>query len=235
MALPEHIAIIMDGNGRWAQRRGLPRIAGHQQGVSTVRTVVEECSTLGIRYLTLYAFSSENWSRPDEEVQSLMALLGQYLSSELPMLLKHRIRFRVIGDVSRLPKEIYASLKETIDTTRENTGLTLTLALSYGARDEVLRAVRRLAGDIKNGNLSEDEITEDVFSSYLDTQGTPDPDLLIRTSGEMRISNFLLWQMAYTELYFCSCLWPDFTVEQLKEALDDFESRSRRFGAVDPN
>lgn len=235
MALPEHIAIIMDGNGRWAQRRGLPRIAGHQQGVSTVRSVVEECSTLGIRYLTLYAFSSENWSRPDDEVQSLMALLGQYLSSELPLLLKHCIRFRVIGDLNRLPQEIRASLEQTINETSDNPGLTLTLALSYGSRDEVLRAVRHLASDVKNGNLSEDDISEEVFSGYLDTQGIPDPDLLIRTSGEMRISNFLLWQLAYTELYFCSCLWPDFTVVELKEALADFESRIRRFGAVDPN
>ncbi|WP_321531955.1 isoprenyl transferase [uncultured Desulfuromonas sp.] len=235
MALPEHIAIIMDGNGRWAQRRGLPRIAGHQQGVSTVRSVVEECSTLGIRYLTLYAFSSENWSRPDAEVQSLMALLGQYLSSELPLLRKHCIRFRVIGDLSRLPQEICASLRKSIDETSENSGLTLTLALSYGSRDEVLRAVRHLADDVKRGNLSQGDITEEVFSGYLDTQGIPDPDLLIRTSGEMRISNFLLWQLAYTELYFCSCLWPDFTEAHLKDALADFESRSRRFGTVDPN
>lgn len=235
MALPEHIAIIMDGNGRWAQRRGLPRIAGHQQGVSTVRNIVEECSTLGIRYLTLYAFSSENWSRPDDEVQALMALLGQYLSSELPLLQKHSIRFRVIGDLTRLPKEIRASLKQSITRTQDNDGLTLTLALSYGARDEILRAVRQITDDVKSGELSQHQITDDVFSNYLDTAELPDPDLLIRTSGEMRISNFLLWQMAYTELYFCSCLWPDFTVAQLKEALADYESRSRRFGTVDPN
>ncbi|PLX96869.1 MAG: isoprenyl transferase [Desulfuromonas sp.] len=232
MALPEHIAIIMDGNGRWAQQRGLPRIAGHQQGVSTVRKVVEECSRLGIGYLTLYAFSSENWARPDDEVQSLMSLLGQYLGTELPLLVEHQIRFRVIGDLEKLPQAIRESLNETIERTQHNRGLTLTLALSYGARDELLRAVKAVAEEVSCGKYFIADIDEERFSEHLDTKGTPDPDLLIRTSGEMRISNFLLWQMAYTELYFCSCFWPDFDAAELKAALDDYESRSRRFGTV---
>ena len=235
MALPEHIAIIMDGNGRWAQRRGLPRVAGHQQGVSTVRSVVEECSQLGIGYLTLYAFSSENWSRPNDEVQSLMALLGRYLTTELPLLIEQRIRFQVIGDLNRLPEEIHHSLQETIEKTSGNHGLTLTLALSYGSRDEILRAIRHVAHDVATDKMSDADIDERLFSTYLDTNGIPDPDLLIRTSGEMRISNFLLWQLAYTELYFCPSLWPDFSIDDLKAALADFESRSRRFGSVDPN
>lgn len=234
MVRPTHIAVIMDGNGRWAQERGLPRIAGHQQGVKTVRTVVEECAKQGIEYLTLYAFSSENWRRPDDEVQSLMALLGDYLKTELPLLEQHRIRFRVIGDLARLPESIHHSLQSTIDQTADHDGLTLTLALSYGSRDEILRAARTACAEVAAGTLTPDQLTEERFAQYLDTAGVPDPDLLIRTSGEMRISNFLLWQLAYTELYFCPCYWPDFDASQLRLALDDYAKRCRRFGAVSP-
>lgn len=234
MVLPEHIAIIMDGNGRWAQEKGLPRIAGHQQGVKTVRAIVEECSALGIGYLTLYAFSSENWQRPDVEVDSLMALLGQYLKSELSLMEEQQIRFRVIGDLEKLPQHIKVSLQQAVTGTADHAGLTLTLALSYGSRDEMLRAVTAMATDVNRGALNSEAITEQVFSGYLDTAGTPDPDLLIRTSGEMRISNFLLWQLAYTELYFCPCFWPDFDAKQLRLALDDYAKRCRRFGAITP-
>lgn len=234
MERPTHIAVIMDGNGRWAQERGLPRIAGHQQGVKTVRMVVEECAKQGIRFLTLYAFSSENWRRPDDEVQALMALLGDYLKTELPLLEQHRIRFRVIGDLSRLPASIHHSLQSTIDKTAHHDGLTLTLALSYGSRDEILRAAKNACAEVVAGRLTLDQLTEERFGDYLDTAGTPDPDLLIRTSGEMRISNFLLWQLAYTELYFCPCFWPDFDARQLSLALDDYATRCRRFGAVSP-
>ncbi|MCD6525645.1 MAG: isoprenyl transferase [Desulfuromonas sp.] len=232
MVLPKHIAIIMDGNGRWAQEKGLPRIAGHQQGVKTVRKVVEQCSALGVRFLTLYAFSSENWQRPDVEVESLMTLLGHYLSTELPLMEEQQIRFRVIGDLEKLPQQIRALLMQTIDSTADHAGLTLTLALSYGSRDEILRAITAVAADLDCGKLKKGQISEQLFSGYLDTAGIPDPDLLIRTSGEMRISNFLLWQLAYTELYFCPCFWPDFDAQQLQLALDDYATRCRRFGAI---
>ncbi|OQY25783.1 MAG: isoprenyl transferase [Desulfobacteraceae bacterium 4572_35.2] len=232
MVLPKHIAIIMDGNGRWAQSKGLPRVAGHQQGVVTVKDTVQECSKLGIEYLTLYAFSSENWSRPEGEVEALMGLLGQYLASELALLQEHRIRFHVIGDLSKLPKKIGESLSHSMAVTSTNTGMTLTLALSYGSRNEIVRAVKRLSADDQSGQIDLSQLTEKQFSDYLDTAPLPDPDLLIRTSGEMRISNFLLWQLAYTELYFCSCYWPEFDASQLRAALEDYSRRCRRFGGV---
>ncbi|MEA3465593.1 MAG: isoprenyl transferase [Thermodesulfobacteriota bacterium] len=232
MILPEHLAIIMDGNGRWAQSKGLPRIAGHRQGVENVRAIVQRCATLGIRYLTLYAFSSENWRRPEAEVRALMALLGHYLSTEMATLQEHGVRLQVIGDLSKLPKNIVDSLQQLTQTTAQSDGMTLTLALSYGSRNEVLRGMKRLLSDVESGTVDAAALSEEQFSAYLDTASLPDPDLLIRTSGEMRISNFLLWQLAYTELYFCSCFWPEFDESQLQLALADYSGRCRRFGCV---
>jgi len=228
--LPQHLAIIMDGNGRWAQQRHRPRIIGHQRGVETVRRTVEECSRLGIRHLTLYAFSSENWGRPADEVAALMGLLAKYLTSELKTLLSNRIRLNVIGETGKLPESIRATLEGTMARTRENDTMTLTLALSYGSRDEILRACQSIAGKVASGDLAVDQINEVLFSEQLDTAGIPDPDLLVRTSGEMRISNFLLWQLAYTELYFCDVFWPDFSTEELHKALSEYSRRQRRFG-----
>lgn len=232
MILPQHLAIIMDGNGRWAQSKGLPRIAGHQHGVQTVRNIVQRCAGLGIRYLSLYAFSSENWKRPPGEVEALMALLGHYLDSEIELLQQNRVRLRVIGDLSKLPPQIAASLQNSIAATQKNDGMTLTLALSYGSRDEIVRAARQLVADVTSGAVAVDGIDEKLFANYLDTADMPDPDLVIRTSGEMRISNFLLWQAAYAELYFCSCFWPEFDEEQLQRALEDYSGRCRRFGEI---
>jgi undecaprenyl diphosphate synthase len=230
MRIPQHLAIIMDGNGRWAEQRQLPRIFGHRQGVETVRSVVKECRALGIPNLTLYAFSSENWGRPKSEVAALMELLGLFLAQELKTLMAEDIRLRVIGNTSLLPVEVRQVLDDTIKRTAENRKLVLTLALSYGSRDEILRAVKDLAAEVEGGELAAAEIDERRFSAALDTAGLPDPDLLIRTSGEMRISNFLLWQLAYAELYFTDVLWPDFSADELHLALEDFAARQRRFG-----
>ena len=228
--LPKHLAIIMDGNGRWAQERHLPRIMGHQKGVETVRKVVEECRSVGIPYLTLYAFSSENWGRPAEEVSALMGLLARYLRKELQSLLKQNIRLNVIGEISRLPQNIRKILSDIIEQTKDNNIMTLTLALSYGARDELLRTTKTVVQEVLDGKCGIEDIDEIFFSSRLDTAGLPDPDFLIRTSGEMRISNFLLWQLAYTELYFCNNYWPDFDQDALNKALIEFRQRKRRFG-----
>ncbi len=230
MRIPQHLAIIMDGNGRWAEQRQLPRILGHRQGVETVRTVVKECRALGIPHLTLYAFSSENWGRPAAEVAALMELLGLFLAQELETLMNENIRLRVIGNTALLPVEVRQVLENTIERTAGNHRLVLTLALSYGARDEILRAVQTLATEVQGDKLAVAEIDERRFSAALDTAGLPDPDLLIRTSGEMRISNFLLWQLAYAELYFTEVLWPDFSADELRLALDAFAARQRRFG-----
>lgn len=230
MHIPRHLAVIMDGNGRWAEQRQLPRISGHRQGVRAVRDVVQECNRLGVGYLTLYAFSSENWGRPDDEVSALMELLSVYLREQFELMLDNRIRLRVIGQTGRLPMPVRRVLDETIEKTRENKGMVLTLALSYGARDEILRAVRVLAEQVEAGELTAGSIDEASFSACLDTAGIPDPDLLIRTSGEMRISNFLLWQIAYAEMVFSSVLWPDFGVEELHRAFQEFTRRERRFG-----
>ncbi|KIH76593.1 Undecaprenyl pyrophosphate synthetase [Geoalkalibacter ferrihydriticus] len=230
MYLPRHLAIIMDGNGRWARQRGLPRILGHQQGVDVVRGIVEECSKLGISWLTLYAFSSENWGRPEEEVEALMGLLVNYLRNELDTMLKHGIRLNVIGDIGRMPLAVAKMLQESMERTREQKGMVLTLALSYGARDEITRAVRKIAAAAASGEITADRVSEQMVGDYLDTAGLPDPDLLIRTSGEMRISNFLLWQLAYTELYFTEALWPDFKSDHLRQALHEYNRRERRFG-----
>lgn len=228
--LPAHIAIIMDGNGRWAAERNLPRIAGHRAGVSAVRKVVEECARLKIPHLTLFAFSTENWNRPQEEVGGLMVLLDQYLKKELSTLMKNKVRLTTIGHLEDLPDNVQHTLRDVVKRSAGNEGLTLTLALSYSGRDDILKAVRGAARAVMRGDLSPDDIGPETFSSFLYTRGIPDPDLLIRTSGEQRISNFLLWQVAYTEFWVTDKLWPDFSSEDLHEAIETFRSRERRFG-----
>ncbi len=230
MQIPTHLAIIMDGNGRWAEQRHLPRIFGHRKGVETVQTVVDECLELGVRYLTLYAFSSENWGRPREEVESLMGLLGSFLKRELSQLKKRGIRLMAIGELDRLPEPVSKILKDIIKKTADNDQMVLTLALSYGSRNELTRAMQKLGREIANGKLQADDLTEMDIEAALDTHAFPDPDFLIRTSGEMRISNFLLWQMAYAELYFTETLWPDFSRDTLLQALEEYNRRQRRFG-----
>lgn len=225
--LPRHIAIVMDGNGRWAQKRGLPRLFGHKAGVDAVRRIVEECSRLGVGVLTLYAFSTENWARPKAEITGLMAILKQFVRAELPTMMRNNIRLMTIGDRSRLPAGPRAELEKAMEKTGGNTGLVLNLALNYGARDEIVRAVNRLIADGKN------KVDEATLAEYLDTAAIPDPDLFIRTSGEMRLSNFLLWQLAYAELYVTPVLWPDFDATALGAAIAAFNTRSRRFGGID--
>jgi undecaprenyl diphosphate synthase len=229
--LPHHIAIIMDGNGRWARRKSLSRINGHIKGVEAVRTVVTACREIGIRYLTLYAFSKENWKRPGEEIEALMDLLYQYLVDELAEMLENDIQLNAIGELETLPEQVHKKLVETMRKTRGGKGMTLTLALSYGGRAEIIQAVRSILSDLRNGKITrEEEIEVDSFSAHLWTKGLPDPDLLIRTSGEFRISNFLLWQVAYTEIYVTETLWPDFGKKELLEAIRDYQARERRFG-----
>lgn len=230
--LPRHLAIIMDGNGRWAQERMLKRIVGHRKGVETVRTIVEESSLLGIKYLTLFAFSSENWLRPKTEVRSLMALLKRYLARETSRMMNNNIRFNVIGDRGELPADVNDAVDEAVTRTAGNSGMVLTLALSYGARREIVSAAARLAADLASGTIGAEAINEGLFSRYMFTADMPDPDFLIRTSGEMRISNFLLWQIAYTELYFTEVNWPDFGKDEFYRALADFQARERRYGLI---
>lgn len=230
--LPKHIAIIMDGNGRWAKLRNRPRIYGHRKGISIVKSVIEYCSNRGIQYLTLFAFSSENWQRPHAEVKALMGFLKRYLVSEINWLIQLGVRFNVIGDITKLPLDVKEVVIDAINKTSKMKGMVLNLALSYGGKDEILRAVKKICSDIEQKKIESEKLDEKVFSSYLDTAGQPEPDLLIRTSGEYRISNFLLWQIAYTELYFTNTLWPDFTVEELELAIKDFMSRERRFGKI---
>ena len=222
--IPEHIAIIMDGNGRWAKAKGQPRTAGHIQGVETVRTITEECVRLGVKYLTLYTFSTENWNRPAEEIKALMGLLFKNLEDEIFM--KNNVRFRVIGDTSRLPEDVRKKMETMIERTAVNTRMTLVLALSYSARWEITEAARQL---VREGVAPED-ITEEVVSQHMQTAFMPDPDLLIRTGGEIRVSNYLLWQIAYSELYFCDTFWPDFNAEALHQAIADYQNRERRYG-----
>ena len=228
--LPRHLAVIMDGNGRWAKQRMLRRIVGHQKGVETVRLIVEECSRLGISYLTLFAFSAENWLRPKTEVKALMALLKKYIRTEIARMMHNNIRFNVIGDRGELPVDINREIDDAIAQTAGNSGMLLTLALSYGARQEIIHAARQIAIDAASGKIDVDDINEGLFSDYLYTTRIPEPDFLIRTSGEMRISNFLLWQLAYTELYFTDVNWPDFDKNELAKAFRDYQSRERRFG-----
>ena len=228
--LPLHVAIIMDGNGRWATQRNLPRLEGHMAGIESVREAVTATREIGIPYLTLYAFSKENWSRPKEEVQGLLQLLELYLQKELPMMMEHQIRFRAMGELHDLPKKLQAMLNDVMERTRKHKALTLNIALSYSGRQEILQAVRSMLQDMKAGHVK--RIDERVFAKYLYTAAMPDPDLLIRTSGEMRLSNFLLWQMAYTEIYVTETLWPDFRREAYEEALMEFTRRERRFGSL---
>jgi undecaprenyl diphosphate synthase len=228
--LPVHVAVIMDGNGRWAQRKGNDRIFGHQSGVLAVRETVEAAAELGIGYLTLYAFSTENWNRPQEEVDALMSLLVRTIHNEIKTLKDNNVRLQVIGDTLSLPRSVKNQLEEAIGNTSLNTGLKLILALSYSGRWEILKAVRSIAEEVRNGKISIDEIESDTFAKYLSTSEIPDPELLIRTSGEFRISNFLLWQIAYAELYFTDILWPDFRKEHFFDAILDFQKRERRFG-----
>jgi undecaprenyl diphosphate synthase len=231
-SLPTHIAVIMDGNGRWAKQRGLPRVEGHRNGAESVRAIVRACGEIGVKYLTVYAFSVENWSRPKEEVDTLMKLLARYLKSEVAELDKCNVRLEVIGQIYRLPEFVQQQLKKTKEILSKNTGLTVVMALSYGGRTEIVDAVRAIANKAKNGKLDPEEINEETIAQHLYTKGIPDPDLLIRTSGEMRVSNFLLWQISYAELVVTPVLWPDFRKPQLFEALEEYARRHRRFGGI---
>jgi undecaprenyl diphosphate synthase len=230
MTTPAHVAIIMDGNGRWAQARGLPRLAGHQAGVAALRQAVRTASDLGVRYLTVYAFSSENWSRPQGEVSDLMGLLKLFVRRDLAELHRNNVRVRILGDRTGLKKDIAKLLDEAEATTRHNTQLQLLIAFNYGSRDEIVRAARKIAADVVAGALNPEDITIDAISERVDTAGVPDPELIIRTSGEMRLSNFLLWQSAYSELVFLPCYWPDFDAAQFADAIRIFNDRERRFG-----
>jgi undecaprenyl diphosphate synthase len=229
--IPRHVAIIMDGNGRWAKARGLPRTVGHKKGVEALEQVLQSCRDIGIEYLTLYAFSSENWQRSPEEVKSLMMLLSLYISKELKRLHKEGVRLRIIGDRSRLQSDILKKIEEAELLTKDNTVLNLTVAISYGSRQEILRAAKLLCQDVLAGS-DLDEVSEEAFSNYLYTKETPDPDLLIRTGGEQRISNYLLWQMAYTELCFLDIMWPDFGKSEFEAAIAEFGKRERRYGTA---
>lgn len=229
--IPRHIAIIMDGNGRWAAERGKERSYGHQAGVETVRRITAECTKLGVEYLTLYTFSTENWNRPSQEVAALMGLVLSSLEDEIFM--KNNVRFRVIGDMARLPKEVQAKLEETMEHTANNSAMTMVVALSYSSRWEITDTMRHLAEEVKDGLLRPEDITEESISRRLATAFMPDPDLLIRTGGELRISNYLLWQIAYTELYFCDTYWPDFNEVDLHKAIASYQRRQRRFGKTE--
>lgn len=228
--LPNHIAIIMDGNGRWAKLKGKPRVFGHKNGVASVKDVIEGCREIGVNYLTLYAFSTENWNRPKLEVRTLMALLVSSLRKELNTLVKNNIKLNTIGNIEHLPEKAQMELAEVVEKTKNNTSLTLTLALSYGSREEIVNVIRNISKKVVNNQLTVEEINENIINNHLYTFSLPDVDLLIRTSGEKRISNFLLWQIAYAELYFTNTLWPDFRKENLFNAIVDYQQRERRFG-----
>jgi len=230
--LPQHIAIIMDGNGRWAEKHTIGRIRGHRKGAQAVRTAVRACREIGIKYLTLFAFSTENWERPKKEVQALMFLLEEYLTKELAELQKQEIRLTTIGEIDRLNPSVKEKLLQVKESTSQNDKMVLNLALSYGAKDEIIYAVKKILKDNLAGKINIDKLNKETFSNYLYTSGMPDPDLLIRTSGECRISNFLLWQLAYTELYFTNVLWPDFTKDDLYKAIASYQKRERRFGLI---
>ncbi|GAA0768501.1 isoprenyl transferase [Clostridium subterminale] len=230
--IPAHIAIIMDGNGRWAKQRKLPRTMGHRAGMKNIKMMVEESSNLGVRYLTLYAFSTENWKRPVEEVGALMDLVVEFINKEFEELHRNNVRLNSIGDISKLPEKSKASIEDAKYKTRNNTGLTLNIALNYGGRDEIVRGVKEIAKEVLEGKLKAENIDEKVISDHLYTSGMPDPDIIIRPSGELRISNYLLWQSAYSEFWFSNINWPDFTKEDLRRAISDFQNRDRRFGGV---
>ena len=233
MKVPQHIAIILDGNGRWAKAKGMPRNYGHAQGSKNVERICEEAWRMGIKYLTVYAFSIENWNRPDSEVAALMKLLRNYMKTCLKTAAKNDMKIRVIGDIEPLDDDIKNRIRELEEATVNNGGLNFTIALNYGSRDEITRAAKKLAADCAAGKVSAEEINEDLFQSYLDTHDIPDPDLMIRTSGEQRLSNYLLWQLAYSEFYFTDVPWPDFTKEELVRAIEEYNHRHRRFGGVE--
>lgn len=232
LKIPNHVAIILDGNGRWARAKGLPRNMGHVEGAKTVEVICEEAYKMGIQYLTVYAFSTENWNRPKEEVDALMKLLRNYMKTCLKTAAKNRMCVRVIGEKSRLDEDIRTRIEELEEATQNNDGLHFQIAINYGGRDEIVRAVRSVAEDVKSGKLSAEDISENIFDNYLDTHDIPAPDLLIRTCNEQRISNFLLWQLAYTEFYFTEVAWPDFTKEELEKAVEAYNHRNRKFGLV---
>jgi len=232
MKIPQHVAIILDGNGRWAKSKGLPRNAGHTAGAKNVETICEEAYKMGIKYLTLYAFSTENWSRPDSEVEALMKLLENYLKNCLKTADKNNIRVRVIGEIGRLSEKFQDRIRELEEVSSVNTGLNLTIAINYGSRDEMIRAMKQMVVDHDAGKLAIEDITPECFSGYLDTKDLPDPDLMIRTSGEQRLSNYLLWQLAYSEFYFAQVPWPDFDKKELELAVEAYNKRDRRFGGL---
>ncbi|MBA4699827.1 MAG: isoprenyl transferase [Ruminococcus sp.] len=232
MRVPQHVAIILDGNGRWAKSKGMPRNYGHAQGSKNVERICEEAWRMGIKYLTVYAFSTENWNRPRSEVDALMKLLRNYMKTCLRTAEKNDMKIRVIGDITSLDDDIKGRIAELEEASKNNNGLNFTIAINYGSRDEMIRAMRRLAGDCEDGKVRAEDIDEALYETYLDTHGIPDPDLLIRTSGELRLSNYLLWQLAYTEFYFTDVLWPDFTKAELEKAIGQYNSRERRFGGV---
>jgi len=230
--VPKHVAVIMDGNGRWAKKMGKPRVFGHQNGVKSVREITEAAAEIGVNFLTLYAFSTENWSRPKLEVNALMHLLVETVRKELKTLNDNDIKLKAIGDISRLPSKTYKALMEGIENTKNNKRMTLILALNYSSRWELMEATKKIVADTKTGHLDANNLSEETFSSYLSTAGIPDPELMIRTSGEQRISNYLLWQLAYSELYFTDVYWPEFRKEHFAEAIANFQSRERRFGKI---
>ena len=232
MEIPKHVAIILDGNGRWAKSKGLPRNAGHVQGARVVEDMCEITYNMGIQYFTVYAFSTENWSRPKDEVDALMKLLRNYMVNAKKRANKNNMCVRVIGDKTGLDWDLQESIRDLEESTKNNTGLHFQIAINYGGRDEITRAVRRLSADVAEGKLEADSVTEETLNSYLDTAGLPDPDLLIRTCGEQRISNFLLWQLAYTEFYFCDKSWPDFNKKELERAIESYNTRNRKFGGL---
>ena len=232
MNVPQHVAIILDGNGRWAKSKGMPRNYGHAQGSKNVERICEDAYKMGIKYLTVYAFSTENWSRPKGEVDALMTLLRNYMKTCLNTAKKNQMKVRVIGDKTGLDPDIQTRIRELEEASKDNDGLNFTIAINYGSRDEIARAVRHISEDVAAGKLDPTSVTEETISNYLDTAGIPDPDLLIRTSGELRLSNFLMWQLAYTEFYFTNTPWPDFTKEELAEAIEKYNSRDRRYGGV---
>jgi undecaprenyl diphosphate synthase len=232
LKVPAHIAIIMDGNGRWAKKRSMPRVFGHKEGARSVRAITEACAEAGVKYLTLYAFSTENWKRPEKEVNYLMELLSDYLNKEIKTLMKNNVRFLTIGNIEKLPVKVVTRLKKVTKLTSGNSGLSLVVALNYGSRREIFSAVKTIASRVKKGSLKINDITEETISRNLYTKHIPDPDLLIRTSGEMRISNFLLWQIAYSEIYVTDTLWPDFRKKELFKAIENFSGRERRYGGI---
>lgn len=230
--IPKHIAIIMDGNGRWAKKRKLPRSMGHKAGVETIRRILKEADRLGVKYMTLYAFSTENWKRPKDEVDALMKLLVQYLTDEVEGLHQNGVVLRILGDIDALPNAVKDKIYEAIDLTKDNKGIVLNVAFNYGGRDEIVRAVKNIVSNVESGNVNKENIDENLISNYLYTKDSPDPDLIIRPSGEQRISNFLLWQCAYSEFWYSNVNWPDFSESDLQKAIYDYQNRDRRFGGV---